>query len=1002
MEKDKFILDFIGSPDKYYLDDDKRINIGINPQIKLSDVVFYRIDRITYEDKAPRKEALENVLSAMRVKGVNFIFLIRGNKTGVSFYYGICRDLIQKIPLSYDMDELGEMILKPSIESNFRGSKISKQSEKQEQDIIDCLANMRNIGCIDGVPGINENEENYQGVDRLVDVMLGDEFSFLVVSKALPYNAVRHFEKGIYNFYDRLVPLAKKSIQKSENHGETKVDTRAEGWSTSDMKGSQNGVTQNEGQTETKISSVQTKITDGKSMTQGSNIQDNKGSLARNKGNNESHTNGKSETHTVGKDISDGTSTTSSYDFTNKEAQDWLKYIDDVILKRIDYGKGKGMYISTIALFAMQESVMDKLQNAVTSLFSGTTGNKVPLRKLVLTQNGQRGQILRNFQVPVAHFTKLISDNEIYTRTALSQYVTDEKAYLGNWFSVNELSIIAGLPQKEIVGLSLREEVEFGLNYKSDIPRGSELPLGKLVQSGKQYDQITVSLDKRELDKHIFIAGVTGSGKTTTCQKILLTSGLPFLVIEPAKTEYRILTKKFDDILIFTLGKDKVAPFRLNPFEMYPHESVTSHVDMIMASIESALDMEAAIPQIIEKSIYECYEDFGWDISTDVNKYYSWGDIKNGAYAFPTLSDLIDKAEKVVKTQGFDVRLQNDYIGSIKARLQGLTIGSKGLMLNTRRSLDFRDLVHKKVILELEEVRSGSEKALIMGFILSNLMEAIRAEYNNSKHQKKEFKHITLVEEAHRLLGKYEVGDSQSKKQGIDMFSNMLAEVRKYGECLVIVDQIPGKLTPEVLKNTNTKIVHKIFAQDDKDAIGNTMALSDDQKSFLSLLDTGRAVVFSQGWESSLQIQIMPETDTGSKEIISEDVIRKRALQYYCDTYKLGIYASVKNLSKAPSIDELEKHIFYKKNLEELIQAYQHVFLEDYKATDREKKIIISIEDIMSIEQQAKFLRDYLYYEDKNDFKLNAICALLLKVKNNGFNLEEFNEKLSYGRRTIK
>lgn len=140
MEKDKFILDFIGSPDKYYLDDDKRINIGINPQIKLSDVVFYRIDRITYEDKAPRKEALENVLSAMRVKGVNFIFLIRGNKTGVSFYYGICRDLIQKIPLSYDMDELGEMILKPSIESNFRGSKISKQSEKQEQDIIDCLA----------------------------------------------------------------------------------------------------------------------------------------------------------------------------------------------------------------------------------------------------------------------------------------------------------------------------------------------------------------------------------------------------------------------------------------------------------------------------------------------------------------------------------------------------------------------------------------------------------------------------------------------------------------------------------------------------------------------------------------------------------------------------------------------------------------------------------------------------------------------------------------------
>lgn len=1004
MDKDKFILDFIESPDKYYLDDDNRINIGSNPHIKLEDVVFYRIDRITYEDKAPRKEALENVLSAMRVKGVNFIFLIKGTKTGVSFYYGICRDLIQKIPLSYDMDELGEMILKPSIESNFRGSKISKQSDNEEQDIIDCLANMRHIGCIDGVPGINEDEENYQGIDRLVDVMLGDEFAFLVVSKALPYNSVRHFEKGIYSFYDRLVPLAKKSIQKGENHGKTTVDTTAKGKSMSDVEGKQSGETHNHGKAITDTRSSQTKVDDDETRTEGVNVQDHEKykTYSTNSGSNESHTEGESETYTIGTNITEGITNTSSYDFSNKEAQDWLKYIDDVILKRIDYGKGKGMYISTIALFAMQEAVMDKLQNTVTSLFSGKTGNKVPLRKLSLTQNGQRGQNLRNFQVPVAYFTHDISENEVYTRTVLSQYVTDKRAYLGNWFSVNELSIIAGLPQKEIVGLSLREEVEFGLNYRNDIPEESKLPLGKLVQSGKEYDDIIVSLDKRELDKHIFIAGVTGSGKTTTCQKLLLSSKLPFLVIEPAKTEYRILTKKYDDILIFTLGKDKIAPFRLNPFEMYPHESVTSHVDMIMASIESAFDMEAAIPQIIEKSIYECYKDFGWDISDDTNKYYSWKDIESGAYAFPTLSDLIDKAEVVVKDQGFDARLQNDYIGSIKARLQGLTVGSKGLMLNTRRSLDFRNLVHRKVILELEEVRSGSEKALIMGFILSNMMEAIRAEYDKSKREKKEFKHITLVEEAHRLLGKYEPGDSLSKKQGIEIFSDMLAEVRKYGECLVIVDQIPGKLTPEVLKNTNTKIVHKIFAQDDKEAIGNTMALSDEQKGFLSLLDKGRAIVFSQGWESSLQVQIVPATDTGDKEIISEKVIRKSALEYYCEKYKMGIFPSIKYLDSKPDITELLKHISHKNNLAMLISGYQNVFFQTYKATEKEQKIILKLEEILTIEQQAKYIRDYLYFEDTNDVKLNAICLLLLKVKNGEFDLAEFDNKLSYGRRTKK
>lgn len=854
MNKESFILDFIEKPDKYYLDDDRRINIGSNPQIKLEDVVFYRIDRITYEEKAPRKEALENVLSAIRLGGVNFVYLIKGDKTGVSFYYGICRDLIDRMNLSYSMDDLGDMILKPSLESNFRGSIITKLNDGEEQELIDTLANMNYIGNIDGVPGINEDEENLQGVDRLVDAMLGD----------------------------------------------------------------------------------------------------------------------------------------------------WLKYIDEVILKRIDYGKGKGMYISTIALFSMQQAEMQKLQNTVTSLFSGETGNRVPLRPIQLEKNGQRECVLRNFQIAKAYFTHEISTNEIYIRTALSQYVNNDRAFLGNWFSVNELSIVAGLPQKEVVGLSLREEVEFGLNYQNDIDEDNKLPLGNLVQNGKILDSIQVYLDKRELDKHIFIAGVTGAGKTTTCQKILLRSETPFLVIEPAKTEYRILTKRYDDILIFTLGKDKIAPFRLNPFEMYPHESVTSHVDMIMASIESAFDMEAAIPQIIEKSIYECYTDFGWDISDDTNKYYSWEDIENGAYAFPTLLDLINKAEKVVKIQGFDSRLQNDYIGSIRARLQGLTVGAKGLMLNTRRSLDFRDLVHKRVILELEEIRSGSEKALIMGFILSNLMEAIRAEYQKAKEDCIEFKHTTLVEEAHRLLGKYEPGDSLSKKQGIEMFSDMLAEVRKYGESLIIVDQIPGKLTPEVLKNTNTKIVHKIFAQDDKEAIGNTMALTDDQKRFLSFLDKGRTIVFSQGWESSLQVQITKETDTGSQEIINEDVIHDSVVNYYCQKYQSGIFPSLKYLGDIPQKKDFEKHFTYRTKLDSLIEIYQEHFVINAKAEESDKKLIIELESLLTIEQQARYIRDYIYYHDDDESKLNMICSILLNVKNDMFDLSMFSEKIVFGRRLIK
>ena len=311
-------------------------------------------------------------------------------------------------------------------------------------------------------------------------------------------------------------------------------------------------------------------------------------------------------------------------------------------------------------------------------------------------------------------------------------------------------------------------------------------------------------------------------------------------------------------------------------------------------------------------------------------------------------------------------------------------------------------MVHKKVILELEEVRSCSENALIMGFILANLTEAIRAEYQKAKLNDEQFRHITLVEEAHRLLGKYEPGDSRSKKQGIEMFSDMLAEVRKYGESLVIVDQIPGKLTPEVLKNTNTKIVHKLFAQDDKEAIGNTMALSEEQKGFLSLLDKGRTIVFSQGWETSLQVQVIPETNTGSGEIISENDIRQAAMKYYCSQYKRNVFPSLKNWKEVPSVKTLEEHIQYKTKIEALIETYQGKFLKKYTAGEEDSKLIKELEKILSVEQQAELLRDYLYFVDEENNKLDLINSLLVDVRNGEHSLAKYNEKLSYGRRTTK
>ncbi len=977
-DKTKSTLDFLRKDNNYYLVNNnydlKKIRDFID-----KDYCLYHIEELTFEEKSPRKEALENVLSALRLEGVSFLYLIVGDKYGVHFYFGVVKDLNKNVELELEVDDIGEDILKPSINGNFRGSKVTKVNPLEKRKLKNKLDEVKYFGVVEGVPGINEDSENFQGVDRLVDVMLGDEFYISIIASPLNQSEIIDIERNLYKAYSNISPLTKEVIQESKSKGisaSTNISI-----SESETKGSNMNTSKTEGTSTNDSVSISSnksdtsgtnKGTSSGSSSGGSSSSTNKNSSegsskSKTHGSSESKTNGSgfSKSQTIGsgtnesvsksnsksdsKSKSEGTSVSNTTEYLNREAQEWLKYLDEVIIPRLDYGKSKGIFMTTTFIATNNKASLIKLGNTMKSLYSGKEGNKVPL-DLYSLRNEKYLNYYKNFQIP----TWKIEDDkrgEIISRAILSQYMTNKELRFGNWLSTNELSLIAGLPQKEVVGLSLKEEVEFGLNVKCKIEEYNKINLGKLVQSGNKL-KINVDIDKENLNKHTFIAGVTGSGKTTTCQKILMDSQLPFMVIEPAKTEYRVLTKNYDDILIFTLGKDNVAPFRLNPFEFYEHENISSRVDMIKACLEASFDMEAAIPQIIETSIYECYEDYGWNISTNKNYKYD-NPFDEGVYSFPTLSDLILKIEEIVVKQGFDDRLKNDYIGSIKARLQGLTVGSKGLMLNTKRSINFKELVNKKVILELEEVKNGNEKSLIMGFVLTNLNEAIKANYMNNT----DFKHITLVEEAHRLLSRYEQGDSLNKKQGVEVFTDMLAEVRKYGESLVIVDQIPNKLTPEILKNTNTKIVHKIFAQDDKEAIGNTMALSDDQKEFLSSLEVGRAIVFTQGWDKAIQVQIEQITNTTDRDIISEEIIRKNALGFYREHYKSGVIEGLQNLDNKPSIEVLSEYL-------ELVQ--EGVLIKEYK------KLIDKLESNFNFNnyisrfeklEKMKIIRDYIYHK---------------------------------------
>ncbi|MBO6037273.1 MAG: ATP-binding protein, partial [Acetobacter sp.] len=684
-----------------------------------------------------------------------------------------------------------------------------------------------------------------------------------------------------------------------------------------------------------------------------------------------------------------------------KEATEWVKYIDEVLLPRLDYGRGKGLFLTCACLFSDVPAVLRRLAHTAISLYSGPKGNRSALSFYQMGRGDEACQkMLQNMQLPVKDVKANTVSHEVLA--VLAQDIPHSCVFGGNWLSAQELSIFAALPQKEVSGLALREEVDFGLNPKTsgdDIPESERLEIGQLVQNGLK-TKLPVFFDKRELNKHLFITGVTGSGKTTTCQHILTEWGWgknprPFLVIEPAKTEYRILKDR--DVIFFTPGQQDVAPFYLNPFELFPGEKITARADMLKATFTASFEMEAAIPQIFETAIYRVYGEKGWDIHTNLwnrkKEDAEDGPFADGVYAFPTLSDFLKATEEVTNDSGFGDRLKNEYNGSIKARLTSLLVGAKGMMLDTPRSIDFRDLIKRHVVIELEEIKSGEEKALLMGFILINLMQAIKSEHQKNSH----FRHITLVEEAHRLLSRYEPGDSMNKKQGVGVFADMLAEVRKYGESLMIADQIPEKMVPDVLKNTNTKIVHKIFAKDDKEAIGDTMALDDDQKSFLSKLPAGRAIMLTQGWNRAVQVQVKNTTDTSQAEIQPEE-LREIAIRYYAEesVWKRGVLFGSGRTNVAPTPEIAKEYLWLTINGGELIKQYKN-FMQAGDSTEENIKSLK--EEIELVSQNARdelwqtYLVSYAYQEKSYDRDRDErAIEFLKKVRTGQWTHEEYHD----------
>lgn len=858
----------------------------------------FKINEIGYSSEFPTIEKLENVISSLKNPLGDYIYVLIGNNEKISIYLGI--SILEK-EKDYSTADICYEYLEKIFLSNFEGTKLIEKGEEitLENEIENHINNMNNIAILKGIPTVclDENSENKKGLDSVLRSMQGEDFTVIIKFSRVEEKEFFTFNEEVNKNFNLLY----------QEYSEKKIISTQKNNSNSESKN-------------------KTIKKDKCSQESENKEKSNGGQYSRESSN---HASSKSKIYSIDKNISNSRnnseSITETKEYINKKNIKYMEYFEKIFLQRLDEMKTRGCYKTSMILLTKRALELDLLESSYLNIIQSNTPNIYPCSffNLRLNDGDNKKKILRN----IAKFNQIYYKNDtnkvkkINLRPLLSKIQVDNNTFLlGNYMTSMETACLINLVKQEVPGLTLKQNIEFGQNTPRIKERKNILELGKIINNG-MLTKNNVNIDIKQLDKHIFIAGVTGSGKTTTCQKILLDTDLPFLVIEPAKREYRKLAKIIspDDMYIYTLGNENCSNFRLNPFEFFEDELLTSHIDMLKASFISAFSMEAAMPQLIETAIYRCYENYGWDIDTGENIYLkdrkkAWSCM--GKY-FPILEDLLIVIDEVIKEKNMGERLEGEYRGSIIARIESLLIGSKGQMLNTRVSYNFMELIDKKVVFELEDLKDISDKTFMMALILSRLGETLKSKYKSAK--KGSIRHLTLIEEAHRLLTNVSLGESENRKHGVEMFADMLAEIRKYEEGLIVVDQIPNKLSNEVLKNTNTKIIHKIFAKDDKEVVGNMINLNEKQKQYLSNLRTGEAIVFSQGWDKSVHIKVdMINKISELEEMlkVSEDYSNEEIIELMKNKNINMNYSFFKEYyNEIPEIQEKE----YKKKLKRFI-----------------------------------------------------------------------------------
>lgn len=480
---------------------------------------------------------------------------------------------------------------------------------------------------------------------------------------------------------------------------------------------------------------------------------------------------------------------------------------------------------------------------------------------------------------------------------------------------------------------------------------------------GKDQNNYPVIIPPEMLPKHMFVCGVPGSGKTNTMlhlanslwnhkiekDGIQQKLHIPFLVLEPAKREYRELSL-FDipELLIFSPSACTNFPIKINPFEFPKGLTLSEHIGKLCQVFEGAFPIAPPAPFILDRAIQAVYEQKGWNVK----------DINTGTKEYPLMSELYDQFEKELEQTNYDGEVRGNIRSVLEMRIGSLLRREMKEIFNVPKStLSPEEWLKKPVIIELESLGEGPANFVTL-LLCTLIRETLKA--NPLADRDKPVRHVIFIEEAHNLIApESQVKDGQDSNPKIAATAfivKMLAEVRALREGIIIADQLPTAMAPEVIKNTNIKLVHRLTSQDDRELVGSTMSASPLQLENMATYTSGQALYTYEKLLRPFEMRVSLVEEHGSKTPNDQEL--------YDIMMKKSGFLELKRSEAEMQWDHL-------KNQVQLVINYEAKLIHDFKNSEF---IHLQLSDFeVEIKKADDFLNNLLLAKKSFEFEITKI-----------------------------